>query len=261
MNSPSSNAPYWPSKPSGTTSRQRSGKNTSQQSSGRQRTAKRIAKGGLSESSGKKHRTRRDEVLRRLDVDPVVLRDQPQIMPLLRQNAVRPEKLAEVLRCDVDPDSLKFVQLWDKLSPASRTLAGVEAIAMSAGMTPRRLWELFCGASLVQSRESVGLMIALSQPDIVRVTIEGAKKVKGIADREHLYKASGFLPTPKGSVTTVNVGQPQPEEKQLGEGGRGELESADEFLLSASRVMSPKPLPAPAPEIVDAEDEEEESEE
>lgn len=194
-------------------------------------------------------------------MDEDVLATQPTIMPLLRQNGITPDRLLTVLRCDTDPESLKFVQLWNSLTPASRSLAGVEAIAMGAGMTPRRLWELFCGASLVQSRESVGLMIALSQPDIVKVTIKGAKKLKGYADREHLYKASGFLPTPKGSTTTVNVGQPAaalPEADM--EGGKGELESADDFLLSASRAMQ-KALPAPAiPESIEEEEYEEESE-
>lgn len=190
------------------------------------------------------------------------LDSQPQIVPLLRQNGVRPERLVEVLRCDSEPESLKFVKLWDKLTLEMRKLAGLEAIAMGSGITPRRLWELFCGARLMQSREAVGFMIADAQPEIVRVTIKRAKQMKGVADREHFYKASGFLPTPKGSVTTVNVGQPQSqlEEKGLGEGGQGELESADEFMLSAAKVMQPKslpPVPDPEPEA-EPEDEDDE---
>jgi hypothetical protein len=195
-----------------------------------------------------KQRSRRDELLKRLEVSTEELLAQPQITPLLKQNGIKLERIVETLRCDSEEESLAFVTLWDSLTPAMRSLAGAEALAMGAKLTPRRLWELFSGAVLVQSREAIGVMIALAQPDIMRVTIRNAKKAKGHPDREHLFKGTGFLPTPKGSTLTFNVGQqaalPEPADEQP-------LEPADDLLMRASKAMSPKQLPA---EIIDAED-------
>lgn len=202
-----------------------------------------------------KHRSRRDELLRRLDIDVDLLAEQPQISPLMKRNGIKVEQMVDVLRCDVEHESMSFVKLYDSLTPASRSLAGVEAIAMGAQLTPRRLWELFCGATLIQGKESVEMTIALALPDIMRVTVKNAKKVKGQADREHIYKAARILPTPKGSTTNINVGQPK--EMQEAEDTAGELESADEFMMKTSRLMYPsKALPAPS-EIIDVEDSDE----
>ena len=188
-----------------------------------------------------KHRNRRSEILRRLDVDEDQLAEQPQIAPLLRLNGIRPERLVEVLRCDSTPESIAFVHKYDELTPAGRHLAGLEAIAVSVGLLPRRLWELFAGAALVQSKESIAVMIAMSLPEVMRVTIKGAKKAKGLADREHLFKSARILPTPKGSTTVINMGgQKELEEGADEDNGKGDLEPADGFLLNTAKVMNPQ---------------------
>lgn len=191
------------------------------------------------------------------------LNAQPQIAPLLKQCGILPARVIEVLRADQDEASLAVVKLWDSLTPANRNLLGLEALAMACQMTPRRLWELYNGANMMQSRESIGAMIADALPSIMRVTIKDAKKAKGFASREHIYKAARVLPTPKGSV--INIGVPQGQQGELEDGDEPErrmLEGADDFLMKASRAMQGKALPAPAkePEIIDAEIDEEEEE-
>lgn len=209
-------------------------------------------------SSGRRtQKNRRDVLLRRLGVTEDVIVASPKITPILRQNGIKIESLVQTLRCDSDPQSLAFVQTWDSLSPASKSLAGIEVVAVASGFSPRRLWELYQGARLVQSRESVGMLIADALPDVFKVTIRNAKKEKGYVDREHLYKVSGSLPTPKGSTTTINLGQPQPAELKEGEGEADKyLEQADDFYLRASKAMNPKQLPpAKAEDIIEAETE------
>jgi hypothetical protein len=209
----------------------------------------------LGRPSGSRNRNRRDELLRRLRVDLKILEVQPQIAPLLKQCGILPSRVMEVLRADENGASQTLVALWDSLTPANQKILGLEALSVAAGLTPRRLWELYNGANLMQSRESIGAMIADALPAIMRVTINDAKKVKGFASREHIFKAARVLPTPKGSV--INIGVPQQE---LSRGKDDEdfddLEGADDFLMRASRAMTAKQLPAPAEtEILDPEEE------
>jgi len=185
-----------------------------------------------------------------MDVDPEVLAQQPPLLPRLKQNGIRPDQMVEVLRWDDQPESHAFVALWDEQTPATRSLAGIEALALGAKLTSRRLWEVFQGAILVQSRESISAQIAMAQPKIVAVTIRGALKAKGHADREHLFKASGFLPVPKGSTITINPGMQQalPQGGDDDDDSHGDLEPCDDFLMRASKAINAKRLPAPTSE-------------
>jgi hypothetical protein len=190
-------------------------------------------------------------------VDDAVLAQHPQITPLLRINGIHPDRLTEVLRCDDQPESLVFVRRWDELTTEHRSLAGVEAIALSCGMTPRRLWELFQGASLVQARASVSVLIAESLPKIMQTAIKGAKTGKGHLDREHVLKAARILPVPKGSTTVINMpGHNADEDDEGAMTSGGDLESMDDFAMKAARAMGTKALPAPV-SVLNAEIEEE----
>lgn len=192
--------------------------------------------------------------MRRLKIDEKTLASQPQITPLLQQCGIQPARIIEVLRADSDDASLAAVAVWDQWTPANRNILGLEALAMAAGMSPRRLWELYSGANMMQSRELVGNMILNALPSIIAVTIKDAKRVKGLSSREHILKAARVLPTPKGSV--INIGTPAaPDDEQEDEAPGGMLADADNFLMKASRAMGPKQLPAP--EILEPEDEEE----
>lgn len=189
------------------------------------------------------------------------LASQPQIQPLLKQCGLLPARIIEVLRADENDDSRSVVSVWDSMTRAERNILGMEAVAVAAGLTPRRLWEMYSGAAMVQSRESLGVMIAESLPAIMKVTIKEAKKVKGFSSREHIFKAARVLPTPKGSV--INIGVPQQQEMSDGDDDDapgGLLEASDDFLMKASRAMGAKALPAPSaePEILDPEEDEDE---
>lgn len=203
-----------------------------------------------------KPRNRRGELLRRLKVDSRALAASPQITPLLRRSGIHPDRLAEVLRCDDQAESLTYVQRWDELTPANQEMAGVEAVALSVGMTPRRLWELFQGASLMQAKQSVAVMLADSLPEIMQRTITSAKSGRTVLDREGnavqvddldaqeiIYKAARIMPTPKGSTTVINMPGHNADEDDDNTTSGGDLESADDFMLRASKAMGQKALP------------------
>jgi len=199
-------------------------------------------------------------VLRDLGLTSEQLASHAQIAPLVKQCGITPARIIEVLRGDQDENSIKVIALWDKLTPYSRSAAGLEGVALGVGIPPRRLWELYAGATMMQSRESVGVMIADALPAIMRVTIKQAKTKDGFTSREHILKAARVLPVPKGSTTNINVGgNNQSEQNELGDGGEegAIIESADDFLMRASRAMGAKQLPAPTIEAdVDESDDE-----
>jgi hypothetical protein len=63
------------------------------------------------------------------------------------------------------------------------------------------------------------LIAAAAQPAVISASVERAKDPKaGLQDRQMLFKATGFLPTPKGH--TINIGGvPQPQQGQVQESG------------------------------------------
>lgn len=175
---------------------------------------------------------------------------------MLRMCGVRPERVIEVLSSDERPECREMVVAWFKLFKNDRRMLGLEGVAIIAGLTPLRVWELYASASLKQTKSCVEIMLADALPQIMRVAIKDAKRAKGIASREHMLKASRILPTPKGAVTNINFPGGKSEDAQLPDGGAdGILEPADEFLMKASKAMNPPALPARAQdaEILDAE--------
>jgi hypothetical protein len=201
-------------------------------------------------------RTRRSKLLQRLDVNPEELQSSAKVYPLLKRCDISPARVIEVLRADHQVEASRaVVAKWDDLSPSDRALLApevLEALAISSGLPPRSVWELYCRASMVQSREAVGVLIAESLPAIMRVTARQAKMPKGLASREHIYKAARVLPTPRGSV--INIGVPQQQELSEGDddGDFEDLESADDFLLRASKAMRVLPAPEKEPGIINA---------
>jgi hypothetical protein len=80
-------------------------------------------------------------------------------------------------------------------------------------------------------------------------SIKGAKKAKGFGDREHLLKAARVLPTPKGSVTNINLPGKSEEAEELEDETAGDLEPPDEFLMNAAKAMGPQKALPPAPAV------------
>lgn len=208
--------------------------------------------------------------MRKFSVTNEQIADSPQITPLLKRNGIRPKRFIEALRCDTEKESLAFVQFWDSLDEQQQKDISLEVAAFAAETTPRRIWELYRGAMLVQGKESVEVMLAESLAPIMRKTIRRARYGKSVIDydrkkvfidddksQEIILKAARVLPTPKGSTTVINMPRGLSEHSEdESETSGGDLESADDFLMRAGKAMHGKALPAPV--VIDAEVEEEE---
>lgn len=218
------------------------------------------------QSSFAEKRDRRSKLLRRLGVNPEELATQAKIYPLLKQCGIVPARVIEVLRGDDQVEaSQSVVASWDALSAPERSILGVEVLevlAISSGLPPRRLWEAYGTAAMLQSREATRAIIADALPGIMRVTAKDAKRAKGFASREHIYKAARVLPIPQGSTTVINLPGAGDENLDEEDDTGGMLKSADDFLLRCSRAMSGRVLPAPktVPEIIETDVDEDDDE-
>jgi hypothetical protein len=261
---PNPNEPYLPASPMPSTPSSPTSVPPNPTASGdpprspRQRTVAKVIRRKRGPKS-KRQVSHRELLMRKYGVTSEQLADQPQVTPLLRQNGVKPARLVEVLRCDTESESLAFIKFWDSLPNGDRRDIGLEMAALAAQITPRRLWELYHGATLMQAKESVAVMMAEALPAIMKRALSRAKTVKGDRDRERIMKAARILPTPKGSTTVIYPGlPPAASEDDATDVASGDLESADDFLMKAAKAMHGKGLP-PGPaldevELIDADE-------
>lgn len=180
------------------------------------------------------------------------------IQPLLRRAGMSAEQAVEILSSDDSPDAQSFMAVYRKMSPNDRRRASIEAIAVAAKLTTRRLWEVLSGASMIQGRDVVRLMLSAAQPEIVARSIEGAKTEKGFTDRDHLYRAVGFFPTSKGAQVFINVNKAaevDTEKPEDDSDGTGSLPRMDDFILDIQKAINPsRTLPVPVPKAAGSEE-------
>lgn len=172
--------------------------------------------------SGKKPQPQRREdiMVKTLGVTPAQLAAQPQIQPILRRAKISAVKAADYLRMSEDPDARRFLAILDGLGAEARRLLPLEAIAIAAGISTKRLFELISGEVFVQARFESALLAAASHPTIVAKSIEraleeplaipqpdGTTKIErapdGVTDRKMLHQQAGFLPMPKTQIVSL----------------------------------------------------------
>lgn len=109
------------------------------------------------------------------------------------------------LGSDDHPDAKKVLLAYHSVPHYCRTLLPIEAYCVAAKVSPLSILGILVG-SIVRMGAAARTVIAMvNQPRVVQKSVEMALTDDGIADRELLAKATGFLPTPKGSQTIVNV--------------------------------------------------------
>jgi len=53
--------------------------------------------------------------------------------------------------------------------------------------------------------DAANIYASIAHPEVVKASIEQAKKPQGVADREMHFKHMGYIPAPKGQVINVNA--------------------------------------------------------
>jgi len=156
-------------------------------------------------------RARREAAYRAIDVDPTLVRLQPHITSQLRMLSRKlhrrnlPSSPYYYLKFAPGEIARKIVALYYSLPRDQRDMLPIEAYCIAVGERSTEVFEIITRAVAAISRQTSAIIAASAHPAVVDKTVEMALTDEGIKDRNTLHKAVGFLPTPKGSQTTVNV--------------------------------------------------------
>lgn len=132
------------------------------------------------------------------------------ILPHICELAGDPPDLMLILSLSEDPDAIKFRDAYERTPHESRGLLPIEAYCAGAGISPSRVLDITVSVCMRFGVQSSALIAAMASPSVVRATIYNAVSypgAEGFGDRMAIHKATGFVPSPKGNSTTVNVQQ------------------------------------------------------
>lgn len=190
----------------------------------------------------------------------------PSISALVKRGAGSISEAVEALRSDDSPDARAFLAKWELVPASKRSQIRLEAYILAAGLTTRRFIEVLTGALLEHSTSVAKMVVAAAQPRVLESVVKAATdeqpifakdpmsgerivigRTNGDVKAQELFlKGTGFLPTPKGSSTTINLQQtnqtanfdPPQQEAAL------PPPAMDAFLLELQDINRPKALPS-----------------
>ena len=198
-------------------------------------------------------RKRTPIALRRLGVTPEELTEASPITSFLRRlcrypgsgsssNEFLPLKarqfLIDHLRWSEDPEAKAFLEAYRSrgIRESHRESIPIEAYCVKAGVSPNRILEIFTGTAVRMGAQLSTIIAMIHHPEILKKTVEFAKRPRGLADRMVLHRATGFLPSPKGCQTIVNVQQNTAVTRQ----DTAQLPPMDSMIRSISDRFSEK---------------------
>lgn len=154
---------------------------------------------------------RRNIAYEKLGIDRTLVRTLPPISSQLHMVAKKlrrrnlPASPFYYLKCAPGEQARRIVDLYYSLPKNQRDLPPIEAYCLAVGADSTEILELITRTVAKITRQTSAILAAVNHPAIVEKTVEMALTDDGIEDRRDLHKATGFLPTPRGSQTTVNV--------------------------------------------------------
>ena len=105
------------------------------------------------------------------------------------------------------PEARSVLDRYQSCTMMERKSLPVEAFCVSAKVSPYRVLELITGIMVRMGAQASTIIAAVNHPRVVQTTVEQALLPEGLGDRRDLHRAVGFLPTAKGSSTTIQVVQ------------------------------------------------------
>jgi len=156
--------------------------------------------------------------------------------------------------CSDDPEARRFRESWYSVPKSWRKALPLEAYCAASGVSSVRLLSIIVSTVVRLSASASAILAAAYHPQVVRKTVEMALTDEGHEDRVVLHKATGFLPQPKGSSTTINV---QQRNEQVSVAAIAAPPPEQTIRRLADRLNAAKGLPPAVPSalpIADADD-------
>lgn len=114
------------------------------------------------------------------------------------------------LEASEDPSAQKVMRVYRgylAILRADHAMTPIEAFCVAANVSPLRILEILVGTLVRMGAQASTIIAAVNQPRMVQKMVEVGLTDEGFSDRALLARATGFLPTPAGPRTTVNVNQ------------------------------------------------------
>jgi hypothetical protein len=123
--------------------------------------------------------------------------------------------MVDYLRMSDKPDAIAFLTAYDSdtLTDRDRDVLPIEAYCLAASISPMSLLEILVGTLVRLGAHESAAIAAIHQPMVVAKTVEQALDGH-VGSQNILHKATGFLPSPKGSQTTIQIQQSQSQDQK-----------------------------------------------
>jgi hypothetical protein len=157
------------------------------------------------------------------------------------------DSAVEYLRMSGDPTAHKFLTVYDGplLTRHHRASLPLEAYCLSAKINPLDLLELLVGVLVRVGAQQSAVIAAVHQPAIVARTVEAALQPENFRERQLFHKATGFLPQPKGSQTSIKVVQQQSQGQQQAQQQETAAPPPEQTIRRLVDRFNDRPTPMP----------------
>lgn len=115
------------------------------------------------------------------------------------------ELAIEYLRGSEDPDAIKFLDVWDVVDINDRDFLGFDGFSVSAGVSGKKVFGLIFSEMAATNEKMMGMLTAISMPEVIQATIDAAVMPGGFRDRKLIAQASGWLPNPRLAQTNIQI--------------------------------------------------------
>jgi|SRR6185369_14493801 len=166
--------------------------------------------------------TRTQQARQRLGISDEDSQNAPEITEQILKGVGSRAAMLSALRGDDSVDARAFIKAYESISASDREKLRIEDFVIASGLSTRRFIECLTGALLQQASDITRMLVAVNQPLVVSATIKAATEQTPILDgngdivghtwgdmkaQDMFHRATGFLPTPKGAQTTINLQQ------------------------------------------------------
>lgn len=149
------------------------------------------------------------------------------------------------LETSAEPDARAILEKYYSIEArAHRRSVPIEGYCLAAGVSPIRALEIITATCVRLGAQASTIIAAVNHPRVVQKTVEMALTDEGTEDRATLHKATGFLPSPKGAQTSIQIVQNAQHQSNVSQEIRAAPPPEQTIRTLVNRFNEAKTLPA-----------------